>query len=359
MYNTDGTFRGGGANTTGTLNLVGASDPVVVRDGTGTSSPPMVQQFIDLPNEQSRCPASTGRIAAWPQSVAAIPDQDTSKDLLAVFFQAFCVQPNSIYQALDVGVGFVVYDPANPGAVLRITTQNPALYRYPLFSGTYQWTSSPYPDFGYAWGAIVRNGYLTVNQCGQSPGPGQFKCSAKRVALVGNNGLLDLVAIGTPGNYSDLLEDGSWGTASASSPPRNLADPSGLHSGDPAYQVNGGAAITRINALDRYIIIYKTPSGSFVARSATSPAGAWSDPIELDIPDTQCSGPFSPYGCYQPVVQEAMYVGSSRTIGFTYYDPGLQTVPGHLLLTAPWDPTPYESYGAMRAASFPASALGL
>lgn len=362
VWNANGTFRGAGTNTGGTLNLVGSSDPVIVRDGTGASSPPYPSQLIDTPPTASAsCPtANGGYTATWPQSIAAIPDGNTSNDLLAVYFQVYCVAQVAqvpTYLSKGVGVGLFVYDPANPGAKLRIANNDPNLYRFPIFPGTYSWTPTPYPDDSYAFGASVHGSYLHVQQCGTSGGVGQGKCHVKRVALTGT-AWTDIVAIGDPNAYEDLLANGTWGTATVAAPPRNVADPDGTHASDPLYRPLGGAAITKIRYLNRYLMMYRAAGGAgrFVVRHAATPYGPWTTPVEVTV-TTSCGG--GPFGCYQPVIQEAMYVGGSNTIGFTFFDPSVQTVPNFpnppLPQTGPAGPV----NGTLRAATIPGSALGL
>lgn len=351
-WNPNNQLRGGGTATAGVLDLVPATSAISSHDPIGSFNPPGLTQLIDPPSTETNC--AGGRVAAWPHGVASIPDQYPATYLLAVFFQAYCITgtpPNENYERRSTGVGFVVYDPANASAPLHVDSTNPALYKYPLFPGTNTWSSPAYPDDGYGFGAVVEGDYLFIHQCGQTPGAQQFKCFERRVHLNRTNALLDIVGIGTAANYQDLRSNGTWGTDGN---PRNIIDPTGSHATDPLYQVNSGVSITRINALGTYVMSYMTPDFRIVFRTVSTlvdgagTPGQWSAPVEISAP---CSGPGPNWAfpCYQPVVQEAMYSGATGTIGFTYFDTGLTSMPS----------TTARGYGALRGASIPKSALGL
>jgi hypothetical protein len=261
--------------------------------------------------------------SAWPQSATKL-DSETDLDwfkqaVVVVMFQQFCVRPGSTdpakppFEGRSTGIAFYSYEgawsdavpPAAPygGFGIQGTVLN-----YDLFHNT--------PNvYGYQFGLSEAGGYLYADRCDQV-----HACEAARVAINGDWNSVDKARLADTTSWQYQEAAGTWhafdGTTKAPTTTTKYLWSSGSSPvSDPAIVFNPN--------LGKYVLTYMTVGFSEKAaiRTASSPTGPWSAPVDIALP-ANCLETVDPTyqynGCYQVIPHPEM--DADGQMGLTYYD---------------------------------------
>ena len=297
--------------------IASVSSSLVMRDSLPGG---IVVPFIDPPDFYP----CDGYRAAWPSSIATLPDSDgnANTDRVLVFFQNDCVHwgDNGSWRldAFDIGVAVYEYDAATQPQAMKATVLNPRLF--PATPGLNH-------QHGGAIGYDGESGrvYVHVYACADAG-----SCSVKRV-LVTNDAAADRARVATAAAY-EAWSGSAWSAS---------ATPAALFTPDPAAPVaTAAASVQYVPSLGRYVMAY-SPVPAFgaqaVIRTAPLPQGPWSEAVFVDLPGCATS-----QHCYAPIVQPRFASADKLALSYLRWDDFV----GRTDTTATW-------YGRLHVTTFP------
>jgi hypothetical protein len=261
----------------------------VTRDAADAGPKP----FLFSTSAHACAPGTTP--ARWPESAVTIP-QGLGVDKVVVFMSKVCLG-NSFLEITPVGMSIVetTYTSANPHDGVRILS------------------TTTLPDVGSLaepWGkaAYYDAGYVYVHQCTPPnlPAAPTGPCKVARV---------------TPGSLTNFgawtfWNGSSWVAGSNNAVAMTMPAAPGATGAYSQYPV-ASFSVTKDTTHGVWVMAYAPWPGfatTVFARIATSPAGPWSQPMQIDLPGCGGSGNYCYAGTTQP------WLSSGGRLGFGYMD---------------------------------------
>ncbi len=305
-----------------------AVSPTVTRDGVNAGKP---YAFLRQSDYGEFCDgAKYPNEAMWPESAVTVPINST-QDRVLVFMSKVCLG-NQFLQIEGRGMALAeyVYDrnakPVNKE--IRGTISAPALFG---------------ADKPYGRGAVMSadNSTIYTYQCGRfdgsKPGGGTAwgPCTVGRVAV----GSRTTSSAWRYWNGGDWTAASSWVSNAASAAPMTTPTGNGVTIPVSAF------TLTYDDVHGAYLMVY-SPWPGFTdrveVRVATSPAGPWTEPVDVFLPGCNDISGGVQYLCYAGTAQPKL--SSTGLLGLGYYDQRVEvsgtrgqyitvTVPFSVLLT--------------------------
>jgi len=239
--------------------------------------------------------------ARWPESAVTIP-QGVGVDKVVVFMSKVCLG-NSFLEITPVGMSIVE------------TTYNSAA----AHNGVQILSTTTLADVGTLaapWGkaAYYDAGYVYVHQCTPPnlPNPPTGPCKVARVAP----GSIADFAQWRFWNGGDAAQAGSWVASESQAASMSMPAAPGATGPYSQYPV-ASFSVTKDPVHNLWVMAYAPWPGfatTVFARIATSPAGPWSQPMQVDLPGCGGAGNYCYAGTTQP------WLSSAGRLGFGYMD---------------------------------------